>query len=111
MKTKLLKKTRKRFSIVYCPSGYWISNIKLSDRPTFVLFDIYNEYHTKLVPVLNAKDLNSVRESDFRSDILESAKQVAINSLKDEIIHILRRESNKLSTKAKNDLNKSVRAW
>ena len=47
MKVKLLKKIRKRYSIIYYPNGVYIDN-DFYKGPLTVLYDKQNEYRTKI---------------------------------------------------------------
>ena len=47
MKVKLLKKIRKRYSIVYYPNGVYLYD-DFFEGPITVLYDSENEYRTKI---------------------------------------------------------------
>jgi hypothetical protein len=47
MKVKLLKKIRKRYSIIYYPNGVYLDN-DFYDGPITVLYDTQNDYRTKI---------------------------------------------------------------
>lgn len=47
MKVKLLKKIRKRYSIIYYPNGVYLDN-DFYDGPITLLYDKQNDYRTKI---------------------------------------------------------------
>ena len=47
MKVKLLKKIRKRYSIIYYPNGVYLDN-DFYDGPITLLYDTQNYYRTKI---------------------------------------------------------------
>jgi hypothetical protein len=90
MKTKLLKKVRKRFSIVHYPKGYISDSNYHFDHNTFKLFDkkIDSEYFPH-------RERVTVNTCSFNYDKSFNTEQEAINYLKGQIIKILREEGYK----------------
>lgn len=99
MKVKLLKKVRKRFTILHCPNGIvffdthfdgnWYRLIDNDNEP------IPNDY--ALVAIQKIPDVTrTITDNAFNTD------REAINYLKDRIVKRLRQESWGNSTKHKN---------
>lgn len=88
MKTKLLKKARKRFSIVHYPKGYISNGIHFKNN-TFKLFDARKDsYYSPYRILVTVNSINSDAKN-FNTE------QEAINYLKSYIINILRDEGHK----------------
>lgn len=91
MKTKLLKKVRKRFEIVYYPNG---------DRYNDFPYIVVNDTHLPIFKTLNSFVLND--ETDALGEALKKAKSF--------LLCVIRKEYYKHSKIAKTNYN-SIKLW
>jgi hypothetical protein len=90
MKTKLLKKVRKRFSIVHYPKGYLDDNVHKEEN-TITLYDekLDSEFFPHRESVVITSNPLSTSKATFHTE------KEAINFLMKKIIATLRREGHK----------------
>lgn len=103
MKVKLLKKVRKRFSIVHYPKGM----IWFNQHYDYNIFTLYDSNDS-----ISIRSAQLGRRADGRkwcNDIFNTEKE-CINHLKNKIIEILISEGHK-NKKTKNIINSSKKVW
>ena len=105
MKTKLLKKIRKRFDIIHQPHGHMYDNYhynynlyKLVDNDGSFCDDVYVQ--------LGRTDTHN----QYCSDIFFTEKE-CIDFLKDKIVKVLKSESHTYSRKNRNIQSKYKKVW
>lgn len=89
MKTKLLKKIRKRFSIIHAPNGLYRHG-DVYDYNLFILVD-NNESSLFDTNLVGFAQLGNNKLTKFVDDIFNNKKD-CIDFLKNEIVHILKKE-------------------
>lgn len=102
MKTKLLKKTRKRFEISHLPNGF-VLNGRIFDYNLFLLEDATNEYYQVYA------QLGRSENKQFCDEVFETEKE-CISYLKDTIIWRLKKEGHK-NRKMKTIHTKKTLVW
>ena len=102
MKVKLLKKVRKRFSIIHYPKGL-VSCGEHFDYNLFKLTDDSNECFEKYA------QLGDIKERKYTEKIFETEKE-CIDYLKSIILQRLRKEGN-LGSKDKKLRNNLKKVW
>jgi hypothetical protein len=106
MKTKLLRKARKRFDIIHMPEGFTYSG-SVYDYNLFKLVDDTNQFF-EVYTQLGTKP-NSVVQFCKKSQIFETEVE-CINYLKDVILHRLRSEGHR-GTKDDKRKRKHRKVW
>lgn len=102
MKVKLLKKVRKRFSIIHYPKGL-VSCGEHFDYNLFKLTDDTNEYFEKYA------QLGDIKELKYSEEVFETEKE-CIEYLKSIILQRLRKEGH-LGVKDKKLRNNFKKVW
>jgi hypothetical protein len=106
MKTRLLKKVRKRFDIIHMPEGFTYSG-SVYDYNLFKLVDHTNQFFETYTQL--GTKLNSVAQFCGESRIFETEAE-CINYLKDVILHRLRSEGHR-GTKDNKRKSKHRKVW